>query len=78
MGSRTIIHGSTSWAPPQQVYLPRQQRPFIGKLYDSCAAAAGVALIFGGIWAAWTLFGVGAGLAAIFVVGLMVGFHEPA
>lgn len=73
--SRRILEPDPRYFRPVEPPWPvRVFRRLVRWICQSALAAPGLALTFGAIWAAWTLGGAGAGVAAFVLVCLMLGW----
>lgn len=74
--SRTVLEPDPHFFRPVEPPWPvRVFHRLVRWICQSALAAPGLALTFGAIWAAWTLGGAGAGIAAFVAVCLMLGWR---
>lgn len=73
--SRTVLEPDPRYFRPVEPPWPvRVFHRLVRWICQSAMLAPGFALMFAGIWAAWTLGGAGAGIAAFVGVCLMIGW----
>lgn len=72
---RTLEPDPRYFQPARPSWFTRTARRIARWIWQSILVAPGLALILGGIWAAWTLGGAGFGVAAFFAVCAMIGWR---